>query len=89
MSEIVLPVEPSLGLQAVFVAMAVGMTILFAIWTGHRAIAFGWLLVTGALTATGLLQSFELPPRFVLLFMVGLVALTTLAWRSDWNPQAR
>ena len=87
MSEIVLPAEPSVLLEATFIVLALGMAAVFVVWTGHRGVAAGWLLATGWATAAGLLQSFALPPRMMVVFSVGIVGLTLLAWRSDWHER--
>ena len=85
MEEIALTADPSLALEASFVLLSLVMAAGFAIWTGHRGLAASWMLVTGGLTAVGALQTFAVPPRLMIVFTVGLVGLTGLAWRSDWH----
>ncbi len=87
MEPIALPAEPSALLEAGFIVLSIGVAALFVLWTGHRGLAAGWLLLTGGATAAGLLQSFALPPRMMIVFFAALIGLTTLAWRSDWHTR--
>jgi len=87
MEPIVLPAAPSALLELSFVALALGMAVLFALWTGHRLLAAGWLGVTGAVTAVGWLQAFSPPPPLLVLLLSGAMGVTLLAWRSDWHTR--
>lgn len=80
-----LPADPSIGLQAAFIALSVAMTAYFVWWTKLRVAPVIWLGATGLLAGVGAFQSFALPPRIMLLMVPGTVALSVLAWRSDWH----
>ena len=80
-----LPADPSIAPQAGFVLLSIAMAGFFAWWTKHRALPAIWLIGTGVLAALGVFQHFVPPPRLLLLFLPSLVAMTWLAWRSDWH----
>ncbi|MCO4760945.1 MAG: hypothetical protein KC502_05535 [Myxococcales bacterium] len=79
-----LPTEPSMALQAGFIGLSLCMAVFVAWWTQRRRLVAGWVFVTGGLSIAGVLSSFD-PPRLPLLLFPGLIALTVLAWRSDWH----
>lgn len=66
-----------------FIAFAFAISFGWAAFTGRWLWAAGWLLVTGALGASGVFDHFELPPRMLLFFGPTLVGVTIWGWRSD------
>ncbi len=82
-----LPAAPSVLLQAGFIGLSVVMAAFLAWFTQRRALAAAWLVLTGALSLSGVFESFT-PPLLPLLLFPALFAVTTLAWRSSWHQHS-